>query len=118
MLKSVFLIVGRIIIILAVAGIVIGLVAGLSSVINFNPRFGREGDRERFAQGQQPDGVTGQPGQPPQQPRGEDEEGFRGGGSLVRGLMDVAMNAAGIAIFTLAGWFLFRRYRRRLPETS
>lgn len=116
MLKSVFRILGRVVLILAVAGVVAGLAYGVSKAANISPRFGREGDRERFEQ-RQPGGLPNQPGQPPRQFRGDDE-GREGGGSLLRGIGDVLMNAAGIAIFTWAGWFIFRRYRRRLPKAS
>jgi hypothetical protein len=112
MLKSIFKIAGRIVLILAVAGIVAGLTYGVSKAVNITPRFGGDGNRERFQQ--QPGSL---PGQPPRQFRGDDE-GFRENGSLLRGIGDVLMNAAGIAIFTLAGWFIFRRYRRRLPDAA
>lgn len=116
MLKSILKIVGRIVLILVVAGVVAGLTYGVSKAVNITPRFGREADRERFQQ-QQPGSLPGQPGQPPRQFRGDDE-GREGGGSLLRGIGDVLMNATGIAIFTLAGWFIFRRYRRRLPDAA
>lgn len=117
MLKSIFRILGRTLLILAIAGIVVGLTYGLSKTININPRFGRDGGEERFAQAAPP-GANGQPGQPPRQFRGGDDEGFRDNGSWVRGLFQVFTNILLIGFFTFIGQLLFRRYRRRIPTTN
>ena len=117
MLKSIFRILGSTVLILAVAGIVVGLAYGVSRTVNINPRFGGEGGGERFTQAAPP-GANGQPSLPPRQLGGGENEGFRENGSLTRGLFQVFTNILLIGLFTFIGQLLFRRYRRRIPTTN
>jgi hypothetical protein len=117
MLKSIFYVIARILLILLVAAAIVGLASyGLSQTANLNPRFGNRAGGTNFDAARPP----ANNGQPPAQnfrPRGG-EEGFRGNGSLTRGLFQVFTNTLLIGMFTWLGLFIFNRNKRRASATN
>jgi hypothetical protein len=112
MVKSIFRIMGRIVLILVVASVIIGISAfGLSKLGNPNPRFGNREGGDNLAPARS--AVTN--GLPGQNFRGREggDDGIRNNGSLVRGMVDVVTNGLIIGIFTWIGVLLFNYSRRR-----
>jgi hypothetical protein len=116
MIKSIFRILARILLILLVASAVVGLAYGASKMTgSAAPRF-RPDDNPNFTQPGAPGGnnQAGQFARPPRGPGGD--EGFRENGSITRGLFDVLKNILIIGVITWIGVIIFRHSKRRLPE--
>lgn len=115
MLKSILRILGRSLIILLAAVIVCSAAYGLSKVSgSSNTRF-RSEEGQRF----EPQGTSNQNGQTTRPPRREGgEEGFRGNGSITRGLMQVFVNILLLTAFTWIGLILFNFGKNRKSTDS
>ena len=112
MLTSILRILGRIVIILLVAIVVIGLASLLSKTTGSAQGF-RSDEGQRVA----PPGGSNLAEQPGRPQRGEgDGEGIQANGSLFRGLFQVFTNSLIIAVFVWIGLLLFKRIKRQ-PET-
>ena len=113
MLNSILRIIGRILLILLVAGVVIGAAFGLSTFTGGTGRF-RSGEGQRFTQPSAgANNEAGQVGRPPR--GGGDDEGVPNNGSISRGLVQVLTKAVVIGVITWIGLLLLRFYKQLLP---